>query len=136
MEIYSIINTLVTIFLGGGWFVYYRANKRKANGEASQAEAEGWLKQQEVYQKTIDDLDGVCQKIRESRDRLFDYNEKLSKENEEMRKENEEFRKKYAQLDERMSRIDIEHKKEIARLGRRVDVLSPFLCGVAGCMLR
>ena len=29
MEIYNIINTLVTIFLGGGWFLHWRASKRK-----------------------------------------------------------------------------------------------------------
>ena len=38
MDIYSIINTIVTIFLGGGWFIYYKANKKKANGEATTAE--------------------------------------------------------------------------------------------------
>lgn len=29
MDIYSIINTIVTIVLGGGWFIYYKANKKK-----------------------------------------------------------------------------------------------------------
>ena len=36
MEIYSIINTFVTLFLGGGWFLHWRASRRKANGEAKQ----------------------------------------------------------------------------------------------------
>ena len=39
-------------------------------------------------------------------------------------------------LDERMTRLDLQYKRDISRLGRRIDVLSPFLCGVAGCMHR
>ena len=32
--------------------------------------------------------------------------------------------------------MDLNYKRDISRLGRRIDVLSPFLCGVAGCMHR
>ena len=32
--------------------------------------------------------------------------------------------------------MDLSYKRDISRLGRRIDVLSPFLCGVAGCMHR
>ena len=32
--------------------------------------------------------------------------------------------------------MEIAYKKDIARLGRRLDCLSPFLCGVAGCLHR
>ena len=40
MDIYSIINTFVTLFLGGGWFLHWLASRRKANGEAKQTEAQ------------------------------------------------------------------------------------------------
>ena len=79
MEVYSIINTLVTIFFGGGWFLHWRASRRKANKEL-----QGQVKE----------------------------------------------------LDERMTNLDLQYKRDISRLGRRIDVLSPFLCGVAGCMHR
>lgn len=35
-----------------------------------------------------------------------------------------------------MTNLDLQYKRDISRLGRRIDVLSPFLCGVAGCMHR
>ena len=57
-------------------------------------------------------------------------------ERDEERKTNTELRKKYTELDERMTRLDLQYKRDISRLGRRIDVLSPFLCGVAGCMNR
>ena len=46
------------------------------------------------------------------------------------------MRTKYTELEERMTQMDLRYKQDISRLGRRIDVLSPFLCGVAGCMHR
>ena len=112
MDIYSIINTIVTIFLGGGWFIYYRANKRKANGEAVQAEADGWKKQQEVYQTTIADSEKTCDFIRNDRDLL-------RKENEELRNENKELRKRIGGLEDKILGL----QKEVARNGRRIEAL-------------
>lgn len=125
MELYNIINTVVSALLAGGWFIYYRANKRKANGEATQAEADGWARQQEVYQKTIDDLDKICDKIRDDRNHLQTANETL-------RKENEEVRAKQVKMENEM--LDI--KRVQARQGMKLQALSPFLCGVAGCLHR
>lgn len=112
MDIYSIINTIVTIFLGGGWFIYYKANKKKANGEAAQAEASGWEAQQKVYQHTIEDLENSCNFIRSDRDLL-------RKENEELRRENMELRKEVAEL----RRIVNELGDKVARQGRRIEAV-------------
>jgi len=123
--ILQIIVPILTVVAGGGWFLTYKAYKRKANGEATQTEAEGWLKQQEVYQKTINDLDGICDKIREDRDHLREDREVL-------RTENEELRKKYNDMEEQM----MELKKTIARLGRRIDGITPLMCGKVNCKTR
>lgn len=129
MDIYSIVNTIVTLFLGGGWFIYYRANKRKANGEASQAEAEAFKSMQDAYQQMHEDVLNRLKEVCDERDHYKD-------ERDEERKANIELRKKYNELDERMTNLDLQYKRDISRLGRRIDVLSPFLCGVAGCMHR
>ena len=118
MEIYSIINTIVSIFLGGGWFVYYRANKQKAQGEATQAEAEGWKGMQELYQKTIADFDGYCEDMRKERSVL--------------KTENNEMREKYKKMDDEILSL----KRQISRQGRKIEALSPFLCNVVGCLNR
>ena len=106
MEWYTIISSIVTIILGGGWFVYYRANKMKAYGEA-------WESQQRVYQNTIADLEKSCEFIRNDRDLL-------RKENEELRKENKELRDKINQLEN----VILEIRKDMARQGRRIESLS------------
>ena len=129
MDIYSIINTLVTLFLGGGWFIYYRANKRKAEGEAKSTEAQANKEAQEYYNKTLADVNQTLNEVRAERDHYKD-------ERNELRNENSEMRKKYYEIEEKMTKMDITYKRDISRLGRRIDVLSPFLCSVAGCMLR
>ena len=118
MDIYSIINTIVTVFLGGGWFIYYRANKHKAEGEAVQSEAQGWKGMQELYQKTIADFDGYCEDMRKERSVL--------------KTENNEMHEKYKKMDDEILGL----KRQISRQGRKIEALSPFLCNVVGCLNR
>lgn len=125
MNVFDVITTMATIILGGGWFIYYRANKRKANGEATQSEAEGWRSMQEVYQKTIEDMKIINEDARQDRDHFKESRNAL-------RAENEEMRKKYKEVEEQI----MQQKKDIARLGRRIDGIAPFLCGVVGCQRR
>ena len=117
-EIYSLINTLITIFLGGGWFLHWRASRKKANGEAVQAETEGWKGMQELYQKTIADFDGYCEDMRKERGIL--------------KAENSEMREKYKKMDDEILGL----KRQISRQGRKIEALSPLLCNVVGCLNR
>lgn len=105
--------TVLTLVSTGGWFVTYRAYKRKNEGEAAQAEADGWAKMQDVYQETINDLVASCDYIRNDRDLL-------RKENDKLRIENNELRDKIYQHEEQM----MELKNEIARLGRQIESLN------------
>ena len=129
MEIYNIINTLITVFFGGGWFLHWRASRRKANGEAKQTEAQANKEAQEYYNTTLADVNRTLNEVRAERDHYKD-------ERNELRKENHEMRTKYIEIEEKMTKMDLNYKRDISRLGRRIDVLSPFLCGVAGCMHR
>lgn len=116
------ILAIVTLGATGGWFVTYRAFKRKSNGEATQAEAEGWKAQQDVYQQTIEDLKQSCAYIKEDRNLLREENQTL-------RNENNELREKYNSLESQISEL----RKELARQGRKLETILPFACGLAGC---
>lgn len=129
MEIYNIINTLVTVFFGGGWFLHWKASRRKANGDAKQTEAQANKEAQEYYNTTLADVNRTLNEVRAERDHYKD-------ERNELRKENHDMRTKYIEIEERMTKMDLNYKRDISRLGRRIDILSPFLCGVAGCMHR
>lgn len=130
------ILAVATLVLGTGWLFTYRAFKKKANGEATVAEADGWKAQQDVYQQTIDDLKQSCEYIRNDRNLLREENTAL-------RAETEEWRSKYRELEEQF----VEFKKqqinemnsmraELAKMGRKLEGVLPFTCGLAGCAKR
>lgn len=104
---------LLTLILGTGWLFTYRAHRKKSMGEAVQSEADGWLKQQEVYQRTIADLEKSCDFIRNDRNMLREENSKLHQENVNLREKIND-----------MENIILDLKKEVSRLGRRVDAIS------------
>lgn len=118
MEYTNIILSILTLVCGGGWFVNWKAARRKTNGEATVAEADGWKAQQDVYQQTIADMEK--------------FNDMYRKYNTALIEENTELRKNYS----RLVKVQDDQQREIARLGRRVDVLSPFMCGSVGCQNR
>lgn len=109
---------VATLVLGTGWLFTYRAYRRKANGEASQAEAEGWKAMQDLYQQTINDFKVYCDDMRSERGVL--------------KQENAEMREKYKKVEDEILTL----KKQLSRQGRKLEALSPFLCGVVGCMNR
>ena len=113
MDIYGIITTVLTLFFGGGWFIYYKANKRIKEGEATQSEAEGWAKQQHVYQTTIEDQQKIYEHLK------ADFNV-VVEENSKLRQENNELREKVNDLEYQM----LDMKREISRLGRKLEALS------------
>ena len=80
-EIYSIINTFVTLFLGGGWFLHWRASRRKANGEAKQTEAQANEEAQEYYNTTLADLNKTLTEVRAERDHYRDERNEERKSN-------------------------------------------------------
>lgn len=125
-EIYSIINTVVSLVLGGGWFLHWRASRRKADGEAKQTEAQANKEAQEYYNTTLADVNNTLKEVRAERDHYKDDRNAL-------RKENEMMVEKYNELQRKLAEIEIEYKRDIFRLGRRLDCISPLLCGVAGC---
>lgn len=122
MDWVAIITTILTCVSSGGWFIYYKAYKRKANGEAAQVEADGWKAQQDVYQQTIEDLKQSCTYIREDRNLL-------RQENQALREENNLLREKYHELEQQI--IDL--RKEVEKQARQLSNIFPFTCSVVGC---
>ena len=115
MDWIGIITTITTVICGGGWFINYRAKKMLA-------EADGWKAQQEVYQRTIDDLKGSCEYIRNDRNVLREENSKLTE-------ENNVLREKYNDMENQIDEL----RKMIKRQERRLEMILPFACTVAVC---
>ena len=104
---------ILGLLVGGGisWIFTVKAIKRKADGESQLVVADSWKSVQDVYQQTIEDLNKYCEDIRKDRNNLREERDQHKQETENMR-------------------------KAIARQGRKIEALSPFLCGVVGCINR
>ena len=93
------------MFAAGGWWVNRKAKKMKEDADA-------WKGQQEVYQRTIADLEKSCEYIRKDRDIL-------RKENEELRKENMDWHKRFYELSTKFQEL----QEKVSRQGRRIDAM-------------
>lgn len=113
MDLYNYISMILNLVLGGGWFVYYKSNKKIKEGEATQSQAEGWIKQQQAYHNTIDELKATCEFIANDRNLLREENTKLRKENDELRETIGDMQNTIMDL-----------KKSVSRLGRRIEALT------------
>lgn len=148
----TIVNALAWLFGGSGlgWFITWRWQKAKAKAEAKQAEAEAKQKEadaktaeiemaqkiQDTYQemledknKEVEDNHRLISELRADRDHykqgyieMRDEVEKLSKEFRDFRSETEDERAKM--------------KRDIARNGRQMENMRPFLCYDLKCKKR
>lgn len=116
----SIVTILGLLFGGGslgGIFVWRYTRKqaeaeaKKAEAEAKKAEAEALKEKQDYYQQMADDL---------AKDR--DY----------YKQERDEYRQAMKRYDERMDELE----RKVARNGRMVENMRPFMCADLTCKLR
>lgn len=120
MEIFDSFANILSLLFGGSlisvvtWRFARRkadAEAKKAEAEAKQAEAEAAETKQDYYQQMMEDI---------SKDR--DY----------YKGERDELRTTIKKYDERIDELE----RKVARNGRMVDGLRPFICTDLGCKLR
>jgi hypothetical protein len=118
------IISLVGLFVGGGGgaFFTWRYMRRKAKAEAVQAEVEAAKDKQDYYQQIIEDI---------AKDR--DY---YKGERDEIRERMDKMAHSFMDWRIEADRDRSDMKMEIARLGRRVEMMTPFMCGDLQCKLR
>ena len=118
------IISLIGLFVGGGGgaFFTWRYMRRKAKAEAMSAEVEAAKEKQEYYRGIIEDVSKDRDYYKQERDEVRERMDKMA----------------HSFMDWRMEadkdRMDM--KMEIARLGRRVEMMTPFMCGDLQCKLR
>ena len=118
---------------GGGAFFTWRWMRRKAKAEAQTEEVNMAQKVQDTYQEMLEDKNKevednhrlICE-LREDRDH---YKQSYKEMRDALDKLGKEFRDFRNQTEEERASI----KRDIARNGRRLEVLRPFLCARLGC---
>ena len=132
MEIYTIINSALTLICGGGWFINWRAKKRKESAEARQTELNATITEQDMYQQMLKDVE-------EHNERLRRFNAEISEECEQLRKRVAENETRLLEQDnmirEQEKKITAQEKK-MALLEHRLELMTDMMCGKANCMQR
>lgn len=130
------IISIASLFIGGGGgaFFTWRWQRAKAKAEAKSAEAEAESAEvnaakevQDVYQQLIAD-------IKTDRDEQKAYIQELKEDRRHLREDRDELRDRQDKLEEEVRTL----QRDVARNGRMVECMRPFLCGKApeckGCV--
>lgn len=121
----SDVISIITLLIGGGGigcFFTWRYTRRQAKAEAEQAENTATKEVQDVYQQLIAD-------VKADRDEQRNYIEELKTDRQHLRQERDELRDRIDKTDETVREL----QREVARNGRMVEGLRPFVCGRIGC---
>jgi len=132
------IISFIGLFVGGGAgaFFTWRYQKKKAKAEAESAEIDAAKDLQDMYQQMLAD----AKTDREDRKQQI---EELRAERDHYKTDRNELREKMEQLTRSFLdwRIEADNdrskmKMDIAKLGRKVEMMAPFMCGDLSCKLR
>ena len=117
--------SIIGLLIGGGGiggFFTYRYTKRRLKAEAAQSEASAAKEVQDVYQQLISD-------VKTDRDEQKAYISELKEDRRHLREERDELRDRIDKTDEKVRDL----QAQVARNGRMVESLRPFICGRIGC---
>jgi len=149
-DILSIDNivTLLGILLGGGSgaFFTWRYQRRKAKSEAKAAEAEAEKAKfeamqanatltkeiQDSYQRLTEDLKANLDTQQEYNEEQKQYIRELKEDRRHLREERDDLRKRQDKIDGAVRDLQM----KVARYGRILECMRPFLCGREGCANR
>jgi len=122
------IVSIIGLLAGGGGmgcFFTWRYSRRKEKAEAETAETTAAKEVQDVYQQLIND-------VKADRDEQKAYINELKDDRRHLREERDELRDRIDKTDESVREL----QRQVARNGRMVESLRPFVCGLLGCKNR
>lgn len=148
LSLEAIISIVTLIFGGGGIgaLITWRYQKKKAKAEAKAAEAEAEKAKfeamqanatltkeiQESYQRLTEDLKANLDTQQEYNEEQKQYIKELKEDRRHLREERDDLRNRQDKLEKAMREL----QREVARNGRMVECMRPFLCGRDGCAIR
>lgn len=128
---------------GGGAFFTWRYMRKKAKAEADHEEAEAKgaevdmaMKVQDTYQQMLEDKNKEVEDNHRLIEELRQDRDHYKKDRDELRGELEKLTKQFFEFKTDNEREMMTMRRDIARNGRMVECMRPFLCGREGCALR
>lgn len=126
---------IIGLLLGGcslGSIFTIRYARRQALGEARSAENEATKAVQDIYQEMIEDFRRDREEQKTYLSELKEDRNHLRKDRDELRIENSTLRKGMKTLQDEVQEV----KNEQVRQGRKIEVITPFICGRTDCTER
>lgn len=119
--------SLLGLFIGGGGgaFFTWRFMRRKAKAEAVTAEVDAAKDLQDMYQQMLSDAKA------DREDRKQQMNE-LRQERDHYKQDRNELRDRLDKMDDKFREL----QREVARNGRQIENMRPFLCADMKCRKR
>lgn len=121
------IISLIGLFVGGGGgaFFMWKYQRKKAKAEAETAEVDAAKELQDMYQQMLADAKA------DREDRKVQI-EELRKERDHYKSDRNELRDRLDEMDKKMRDLQF----EVARNGRQIELMRPFICTDLSCKLR
>lgn len=142
------IVTIMGLLIGGsgGAFFTWRWQRKKAQAEAKQADAEADKTKFEAMQANtslIKDIQDSYQRLtadlKANLDTQQEYNEEQKQYINELKQDRHHLREERDELRDRQDKLEAtvrDLQRDVARNGRIVQCMRPFLCGRDGCAIR
>ena len=127
MDVETLVSVIGLLLGGGGigTFFTWKYTKRKEKAEAETAEVNAAKEVQDVYQQLIDD-------VKRDRNEQKEYISELKDDRRHLREERDELRDRIDKTDEMVRNL----QREVARNGRQIELMRPFLCYDQKCKKR
>ena len=132
------IISLIGLFVGGGAgaFFTWKYQRKKARAEAVTAEVDAAKDMQDMYQQMLEDAKRDREDRREQVEELRADRDHYKQERNELRDKMEQLTRSFMDWRLEADNDRSKMKMEIARLGRKVEMMAPFMCGDLSCKLR
>lgn len=114
-----------------GFLFTWRYSRRRERAEAKTAEVDMAQKVQDTYQQMLDDKNKEVEDNKRLIEELREDRDHYKKDRDELRNELEKLSKQFLQFKMDDEKEKIAMKRDIARNGRMVECMRPFLCGLA-----
>lgn len=127
IEFNDIMNGIGILIGGGGlgWLISWKFARRKEAAEAATAETAATKEVQDVYQQLIAD-------VKNDRNDQREYIAELKEDRAQLRENNDKLRERIDKTDAQVRKLE----EAVARNGRMVEALRPFLCNDLKCTKR
>lgn len=119
------IASILGMLLGGGGIgaiLTWQYSRRKEKAEAESAELNATKELQDVYQQLIDD-------VKADRNEQKAYIAELKDDRQHLRQERDDLRQRQDKLEDSIRSL----QRDVARNGRMVEAMRPFLCARTSC---